>query len=428
MVAVLFISLALCLMLTVPIAISLGISTIAAASVNGSGNMMLGMLAQSTITSSDSFALMAMPFFMLVGTLMDRSGIAKKLIDVAESIVGSVVGGLGTATIVAAMMFAAISGSGPAVVAALGGILIPAMVKRGYKNEYAAAVVASASTIGPVIPPSIPMIVYAVTAGTSVTAMFMGGIIPGILMGIALIIVNFVISKKRGYIGVPRGGGFLWVMRKIWDGILAIIMPVLVLGGIYSGVVTPTESAVVGVVYTLLIGILVYKTLNLNNIKDALVDAAMLSAPVMFLLGGATVFGRLLTLQRIPEKLAVVMLGISSNPVVVLLLIMLFLIVTGMFIDTTSNIVLFAPLFVPIVTALGYDVVFFGVLMTINLCIGFLTPPLGMNLFVAQGISGAPLESLVKENMPFLIVLIVVMLIIMLFPDIVMFLPNLIAR
>lgn len=428
MIAVLFISLAVCLMLTVPIAISLGISTIAAACGMGSGATMLGMLAQSTITSSDSFALMAMPFFMLVGTLMDRSGIAKKLINVAEAIAGSAVGGLGTATIVAAMMFAAISGSGPAVVAALGGILIPAMVHRGYKNEYAAAVVASASTIGPVIPPSIPMIVYAVTAGTSVTAMFMGGVIPGILMGLGLIIVNYVICKKRGYVGVPRGGGFLWVMKKVWEGILAIIMPVMVLGGIYSGVVTPTESAVVGVVYTLIIGIFVFKTLNWSNIKDALVEAAMLSAPVMFLLGGATVFGRLLTLERIPEKLAVLMLGISSNPVVVLLMIMLFLLITGMFIDTTSNIVLFAPLFVPIVTSLGYDVVFFGVLMVINLCIGFLTPPLGMNLFVAQGISGAPLESLVKENMPMLITLIVVLFIIMLFPDIVMFLPNLAAR
>lgn len=428
MVGVLFVSLAVCLMFTIPIAISLGISTIAAATYSGTGSIMLGMLAQSTITSSDSFALMAMPFFMLVGTLMDRSGIAKKLIDVAEAIAGSAVGGLGTATIVAAMMFAAISGSGPAVVAALGGILIPAMVHRGYKNEYAAAVVASASTIGPVIPPSIPMIVYAVTAGTSVTAMFLGGIVPGILMGLALIIVNIITSKKRGYVGVPRGGNFLWVLRKIWDGILAIIMPVLVLGGIYSGIVTPTESAVIGVVYTLIIGVFIFKTLNLSKIKDALVEAAMLSAPVMFLLGGATVFGRLLTLERIPEKLAQVMLSISSNNIVVLLMIMFFLLITGMFIDTTSNIVLFAPLFVPIVLSLGYDIVFFGVLMVINLCIGFLTPPLGMNLFVAQGISGAPLEELVKENMPMLIVLIAVLFLIMLFPDIVMFLPNLASQ
>lgn len=426
----LFVALAICLALTIPIAISLGISTIVAGFVASKmlGIQMLTMLAQTTITGSDSTALLAMPFFMLVGTLMDQSGIAKKLINVAEAIVGEASGGLATATIVAAMLFAAISGSGPAVVSALGGILIPAMVHRGYSNEYAAATVASAATIGPVIPPSIPMIVYAVVAGSSVTALFIGGVIPGIIMGLALISVNYHISKRRGYHGVPRGGGLLWVLKKIKEGILAIIMPVIVLGSIYAGIATPTESAVMGVMYTLMIGCFVFRSLDLKKIQVALVDAAMLSAPVMFLLGGAAVFGRLLTLEHIPQMLAQLMLGFSDNRYLILVLIMLFLLVTGCFIDTTSNIVLFAPLFCPIITQLGYSLVYFGVLMTINLCIGFLTPPLGMNLFVAKNISGAPLGGIVKENMPYLIVLIIVLLICVICPPIITWLPSIIGN
>ena len=392
------------------------------------GMQMLNMLAQTTITGSDSTSLLAMPFFMLVGTLMDQSGIAKKLINVAEAIVGEVSGGLATATIVAAMLFAAISGSGPAVVSALGGILIPAMVHRGYSNEYAAATVASAATIGPVIPPSIPMIVYAVVAGSSVTALFLGGVVPGIIMGLSLISVNYYISKKRGYHGVPRGGGFFWILKKIKEGILAIIMPVIVLGSIYAGIATPTESAVMGVMYTLVIGCFVFRSLDLKKIRIALVDAAMLSAPVMFLLGGASVFGRLLTLEHIPQMLAQLMLGMSDNRYLILVLIMLFLLVTGCFIDTTSNIVLFAPLFCPIITQLGYSLVYFGVLMTINLCIGFLTPPLGMNLFVAKNISGAPLGGIVKENMAYLIVLIVVLFICVICPPIITWLPSVVGN
>lgn len=422
-VGVLFGVLAICLLLTVPIAVSLGIATIAAGfSLNAvTGNQMLTMLAQTTITASDNTSLLAMPFFMLCGSLMDRSGIAKRLI------VGEATGGLGATTIVAAMLFAAISGSGPACVAALGGILIPAMVRRGYSTEYAAATTASAGTIGPVIPPSIPMIVYAVSAGTSVTALFLGGVGPGVLMGLIMILYNFLISKKRGYKGTPRGGGFLWVLKQIWKGLPALLMPVIVLGGIYSGLATPTESAVLGVIYTLIVGFFVFRTLNFKLLKEALVEAAMMSAPVMFLLGGAAVFGRLLTLQRIPELLATAMLGLSDSKYVVMLLIMAFLLVAGMFIDTTSNIVLFAPLFCPIAQKLGLDLVYFGILMVVNLCIGFLTPPLGVNLFVAKNISGAPLGGLVKELMPYIGILVLALVLMVFFPQIVMFLPNLVG-
>lgn len=301
------------------------------------------------------------------------------------------------------------------------------MVKRGYSTEYAAATTASAGTIGPVIPPSIPMIVYAVSAGTSVTALFLGGVGPGVLMGLMMILYNFFVSKKRGYKGTPRGGGFGWVMKQVWKGLPALLMPVIVLGGIYSGLATPTESAVLGVIYTLIVGFFVFRTLNFKLVKDALVEAAMMSAPVMFLLGGAAVFGRLLTLQRIPEMLASAMLGLSSSKYVVMLLIMAFLLIAGMFIDTTSNIVLFAPLFCPIATKLGLDLVYFGILMVVNLCIGFLTPPLGVNLFVAKNISGAPLGGLVKELMPYIGILVLALILMVFFPQIVMFLPSLVG-
>ena len=424
MVAALFVTLAVCLVMEVPIAISLGISALAASACIGIFPQASSMLGQAVVTTSDSFSLMAMPFFMLVGSLMEESGIADRIVKVAEAIVGPTAGGLANAAIVAAIFFAGISGSGPAEVAALGSILIPAMSKRGYKKEYAASVVASASTIGPVIPPSIPMIVYGVTTGVSVSAMFMAGIIPGALMGLVLIAVNAVISRKRNYHGLPRGGGFIWVMKEIWKGLLALIMPFIVLGGIYSGVVTPTESAIIAVFYSLIVGKFVYKTLTLKKIYKALLDAAKLSAPVMFLLGGATLFGRVLTIAHIPTMLANWMLSISSNKTVIMLMIMIFFLISGMFIDTTSNIVLFAPLFCPIVSELGYSLVFFGVLMVINLCIGFLTPPLGMNLFVAQGLCKRPLMSIVKENMPFLIALIILLFVFMLFPDIITFLPD----
>lgn len=420
---VLFAVLVLLLVATVPIGVALATSTVIASFAAGLGETILGMMAQSMVTVADSFVMMAIPFFMLVGTLMEESGLAESLIDVAEAIVGPITGGLGAATIVAAMFFAAVSGSGPAVVAALGGILIPAMVKRGYGKDYAAAVVASASTIGPVIPPSIPMIVYGVAAGVSVSDLFIGGVIPGVLMGAGLIIANYIICRKNHYAGTPREGGFLWVLKKIWKGLPALFMPVIVLGGIYGGIVTPTESAVFGAIYTVIIGFCT-KSINLRKIWRALVRAALLTAPITILLGGASVFGRLLTLERIPETFAQWMLGLTSNPILGMLLIMIFLIIAGCFIDTTSCIVLFTPLFIDVVRGYGYSLVFFGILMTINLCIGFLTPPFGANLFVAQSVSGVPLEHIVKKNWGLLGILLVVLFLIMLFPDLVTWLPN----
>ena len=386
--------------------------------------LMFNLLGQAMVTTADSFPLMAIPFFMLVGSLMSRSGQSGEIIGVAEALTGTMPGGLGAAGIVACMIFAAISGSGPAVVAALGGFLIPAMTNRGYSPAYSGALMAAGATIGPVIPPSIPMIVYGVSSGASVVAMFIGGVVPGLIMGLALMLVNWYISSRRGYKGLPREEG-LDLGKMLWSAKWALFLPVLILGGIYGGIFTPTEAAVVGSVYALAVGIFIYRTLDRAKVKEAMIEAGLLSAVVMFILGGATTFGRLLTIERIPTLVAASMLEMTSSPILIMLIILVFLLIGGMFLDTISNIVLFTPLFLPVVKTLGYHPVFFGILMTVCLCIGFITPPVGVNLYVAQGISKAGLSELIKESLPFTGVLILVMLLLLIFPEIALFLPRL---
>ncbi|GKV64812.1 MULTISPECIES: TRAP transporter large permease [unclassified Sporosarcina] len=430
MLTVLFITLAICMLLTVPIAVAIAISTIVGFMVFHPGTPMFNLLAQAMVTSADSFPLMAVPAFMLVGTLMGKGGIADSLVGLAEGVTRKMPGGLGMAGIVASMFFAAISGSGPAIVAAIGSILIPQMSKRNYPPAYSAALLAAASIIGVVIPPSIPLIMFGVVAGASVTKLFIGGIIPGLLMGVGLIIVNYLVCKKKGYGIVSLEMQELEqqekvsVGRQLWNAKWALFMPILILGGIYAGIFTPTESAVVGSVYALLVGLLVSKSLNWQGIKESLIEASLLSAIIMFLIGGSLTFGRLLTMEHIPERIANTLFEISSNGIVIMLLIMLFLLITGMFIDTISNIILFTPIFLPVIIQLGYDPVYFGVLMTINLAIGYLTPPVGVSLFVAQGVAKVPFESIVRQVMPFLVILLVLLLLFLLFPSIIMVLPN----
>ena len=412
------------LILSIPVAVAMSASCALVFIFFYPGTPMIQLLAQAMVTTADSFPLMAIPFFMLVGTLMSRSGLAEEIINVGDALTGNITGGLGASTIVACMIFAAISGSGPAVVAALGVILIPAMVKRGYDAGYAGTLVAAGATIGPVIPPSIPMIIYSVIAGTSVVTLLAAGALPGVLMGGMLILFNYIISKKRGYLGKERQGGIRWVLQQCWKAKWALFLPFLILGGIYGGVFTPTEAAVVGCVYALLTGHFVYHQLSFENLFGAFVEAGLLSCLSMFILGGATTFGRLLTMEGIPQMLAAKMIGISSSPLVLMTIIMLFLLVTGMFIDTTSNVVLFTPLFLPIVKAAGFSPIVFGVVMTMNLCLGMITPPVGVNLYVAQGISKAPFELMIKESIPLAFALLIAVGLTILFPEIALMLPR----
>ncbi len=425
MLGTLMLVLFLCLFATVPIALSLGISTLGVFATQFPSMPMANNLAQAMITSADSFPLMAIPFFMLVGTLMEKTGIARRLVDIASILTGDTPGGLGMAAIVASMFFAAISGSGPATAAAIGGIMLPAMIEQRYSRSYSVGIVSGASIIGPIIPPSIPMIMYGVTVGVSVTKMFTAGFIPGFMLGGGLCLYNYFVSKKRGYRGNTVTMTRKEKINTFKGAIPAILMPVIVLGGIYGGIFTPTECSVVGVVYTLLVGKFVYHELTLKKLKESLVEAAITSATIMIIFGPATTFGRLLTIGKIPKMVTDAMLSFSTNKYVIMLIINVLLLIIGMFIDTNSSIVLFAPLFVPILTSLGYDIYYVGVIMVVNLCIGMLTPPLGANLFVAMRIGNISLEEALKEAMPVIGVEILILAVMILCPWLITFLPNL---
>ena len=425
MLGTLMLVLFLCLFATVPIALSLGISTLGVFATQFPSMPMANNLAQAMITSADSFPLMAIPFFMLVGTLMEKTGIARRLVDIASILTGDTPGGLGMAAIVASMFFAAISGSGPATAAAIGGIMLSAMIEQRYSRSYSVGIVSGASIIGPIIPPSIPMIMYGVTVGVSVTKMFTAGFIPGFMLGGGLCLYNYFVSKKRGYRGNTVTMTRKEKINTFKGAIPAILMPVIVLGGIYGGIFTPTECSVVGVVYTLLVGKFVYHELTLKKLKESLVEAAITSATIMIIFGPATTFGRLLTIGKIPTMVTDAMLSFSTNKYVIMLIINVLLLIIGMFIDTNSSIVLFAPLFVPILTSLGYDIYYVGVIMVVNLCIGMLTPPLGANLFVAMRIGNISLEEALKEAMPVIGVEILILAVMILCPWLITFLPNL---
>ncbi|MGM8365989.1 TRAP transporter large permease [Virgibacillus sp. W0181] len=416
------------LFISIPIAVALALSTIVVFFIYYQEVNMITNLAQAMVTTADSFTLLAIPFFMLIGSLMEKSGIAESLINFAESLVGRITGGLGMTTIVASLLFAAISGSGVAEVAAIGAIMVPLMAKKGYDRDYAGALVAASATMGPVIPPGITLIIYGVTVGVSITALFTAAAIPGVILGMGLIVYNYFTSKKRGYKGLGGKTSIKAIMKDAYKAKWALFLPVIILGGIYTGVFTPTEAAVVGSVYSLVVGAVVYKAINFKVLKEAFVDSALLSAIVMFLLGGATVLGRLFALERIPERIAESVLSLSDSAILIMIMINVILLIAGMFLDPTSSIILLAPLFLPIVVELGYDPVFFGVIMIINLCIGLLTPPVGMNLFVAQSIADVSFERLVVQVFPMILILIIVLIILIAFPQIVMFLPNLLGH
>lgn len=413
------------LFLTVPIGVGFGIADLAVFQEFYQGTPMVSMLAQTTVTSIDSFPLLAIPFFMLVGTLMEKGGIAARLIDISNLLTGKKPGGLGTATVVACCFFAAISGSGPATAAAIGGLMIAELLRQGYSRGYSGALIGSAAIIGPVIPPSIPMIMYGVTVSVSVSHLFLGGIIPGVLLGVGLIVWNKYVSKKRGYKAPDRVYTKEDKKKILVGGIPAILMPLIVLGGIYSGVFTPTECAIVAVVYALIVSTFVYKTMSWEMLKEATIEAGVSSALVMILFGGANTLGKLLTMHKVPQLATEALLSVSESGIIIMLLLNVALFIIGMFIDTTSAIILFSPIFAPVAAAYGYDTLHFGIIMVINLCIGMITPPMGGNLFIGQRIAGATFEDALKESLPMLAALYIVLLIVILVPQLSLALPRL---
>ncbi|MGO1580900.1 MAG: TRAP transporter large permease [Peptoniphilaceae bacterium] len=401
------------LFLSVPIGYAIGIATLI--TMIKFTSMPTLMIAQNAVAGVDSFPLLAIPFFMLAGNLMSSGGIAKRLVDFFESFIGHITGGLGMVTIVVCMFFAAISGSAVATVSAVGAFMIPQMVDHGYSKAFSAALTAAAGTIGVIIPPSVPFVIYGVVSGASITEMFTAGFLPGILMGIALMIVCYIVSKKEGYKGSDFKKTKKEKIKAFKDAFWAILSPIIILGGIYSGKFTPTEAAVVSVVYSFIIGVFVYKELDVKGAYNAFRDAIVVNGATTFMIGLSTAFAALLTMEQIPLKIATFITSLSNNGVLILLMINLLLIIVGMFIDNIPATIILTPILLPIAVKFGMSPVTFGIMLTMNLAIGFCTPPYGINLFVASAVSKVKMENLTHHIIRMIFALMVVLILVTFF-------------
>lgn len=420
--AILFGSFFLLLIIGVPIGVALGTASLLA--IAYIPFLDFDLYALGLVSGIDSFTLIAVVLFTLAGSLMASGGISRRLIAVADRAFGRSPGDLGTVTIMACLFFAAISGTGSATVAAIGLAMIPALVKRGYDRAYAGAMVASAGGLGVMIPPSVVMIVYAVSAGVSVTALFMAGIVPGIVIALTLIAYNIIMRRRMKERGedVEVEQGSVWAALN--EAKLALAMPVVVLGGIYSGIVTPTESSAVAVVYALVVSCFVYRELPLSALPRMMLDAALLVSAVLIIIGASVAFGRIIALERIPSDLAEFVLSLTDSWAIVLLAAIVLLLIVGTFLETLAAIVILTPVLLPIMTQLGVDPVHFGIVMIVALAIGFVTPPLGANLFMAAQVGQVPYDKIARRIFPWVGAMIVALLIIAFVPGLSLGLPR----
>ena len=385
----------------------------------------IAFLYRNIYNGIDSFPLMAIPFFMLAGELMNRGGITKRLVDFAQVMMGHFRGGLAHVNILSSMLFAGLSGSAVADTSALGSMLIPAMEKNGYTRRFAAAVTAASSVIGPIIPPSGIMIIYAYVMGESVAALFLGGMIPGIMVGVGLMIVTGYLAKKNDFPVASKRANWRERLRAAARAFFPLLTPVIILGGILAGVFTPTEASAVAVAYALIISIFMLKTMTWRDLPEVLVRAALSSTVVLLLVGAAMAFKAIVGLSHLPEILAGWVLSLSSNPLVLLFLINILLFIIGMFLDAGPAIIILGPILAPIFIEMGVHPVHFAIIMSVNLTVGLVTPPMGLVLFVASSISGVRVESLAKTILPFLAVEILVIFMITYIPPISLFIPEL---
>ncbi|MFO7913985.1 MAG: TRAP transporter large permease [Desulfotignum sp.] len=419
--SILFSAFGILLIIGAPIAVALGMAAMAAFMSIGKDVTTLVQIAYNAV---NSFPVMALPAFILSGALMQGSGISRRLVAVAEALAGRMAGGLGASTVLACLFFGAISGSGPATTAAVGMLMIPAMVRKGYDRSYASAVTASSGGLGIVIPPSIPMVIYGVTASVSITQLFIAGVFPGLLIASGIIILNYIISKKKGY----KPNEDEWSLKKtlltIKDGFWALMAPVVILGGIYSGFFTPTEAAIVSIFYTLFVGIFIYQELKLPAIFKSLDSTTWLSGRVLIILFTAQAFGRLLVQYKIPDAIAAWLLALTGNVYIIWAMIILFLILIGMFMETLATIMLVTPVLLPVMTSLGVDPIHFGVVLVMCCEIGFETPPLGENLFIASGIGKVSIEEISLKAIPFSVIQILAVFIVAYTPGFCLWLPK----
>ena len=411
------------LFLNVPIAISLGVSSVVTTMIVKPA--MMSTIATNLYSSTNTYVLLAIPFFILAGNIMEVSGISTKLINFFNSLVGHTKHGTAMVCVIVACSFAAISGSGPATVATLGGILIPAMNESGYEKSTSAALMSTAGAIGLVIPPSITFVVYGSVTGTSVGSLFMSGIIPGILIGFAIYWTMVITSRGRVLHSRPKcSGKERWAAFK--DAVWGLLMPVIILGGIYGGIFTPTEAAAVSAIYGFVVGIFVYKSVNVKGIIRILKQTASQTAVVMLIIGCAAVFGKVLTFTGIAASASKALISIANgNKYIFLLMVNIILVIAGCFIDANSALYILCPILFPIAKQLGINPVHLGAVMVVNLALGLITPPVGVNLFTGCGVAGITLNEMVKKIWPFVIAVLIVLLIVTYVPAIPMLLPNL---
>jgi tripartite ATP-independent transporter DctM subunit len=387
----------------------------------------LEMIPQYIVGGTDSFALLAIPFFFLAGEIMNSAGMTERIVKFSDGLVGGIRGGLSHVNVVTNMIYAGISGSAVADAAAIGSFMIPSMVRAGYPPGFSAAINAAAATIGPIIPPSIPMIIYGVLANVSVGELFLSGVFPGLFMGGYLMFVAYVISVRRGY---PKGK-FMPLLELLRLGarvFLAFLSPVIIVGGILLGVFTATEAGAIAVLYSILIGFFFYRELEPGKLWEIFRDTIVSTGTVLIIVGVSYLFGWIIAQSGIGGKVGEIILSISQNPNVVLLELMIFFFIVGMFMDPLAGLIIFVPIFLPIVTSLGVHPVHFGLITVLNLMIGLLTPPVGYLLYITSAISGEKVEVVIRECIPFIIALIVVLLICVYWPGMVMLLPNLLGR
>lgn len=421
MALILFISFIVLIFLGIPVAFSLGISSLIYLIM---GDIPLNIMAQKMYAGIDSFVLVCIPGFILAGNLMNTGGITKRIIHFANASVGFIRGGLSLANVAASMLFAGISGTALADTASIGAILIPAMKEEGYDADFSAAVTASSSTVGPIIPPSLPMIIAGTLTGVSVGKLFLAGTIPGLLLGLSLMGVSYFISVKRNY---PKGERLPIkdIMKSFVQAFWAIAMTILILFGILGGVFTPTEASIIAVVYAVIIGKFVYKELKFNQLPRIIIDSMRMTAAIMVLVGFANLFAWIMASEQIPQLIAKTILAISTNKIVVILLINLLLLFVGTFMETIAALVILFPVLLPVATSVGIDPIQFGVMAVLNLVIGLTTPPVGVCLFVASSIGKVSIIKITKAILPFLIVSLIVLLLVSYVPAITLFLPSL---
>lgn len=389
------------------------------------GNIDLTIVAVRMIFGIDSFLLLSVPFFILAAEVMNTSGTTRRIFNFAQALVGHIPGGLAHVNVVNSMIFAGMSGSAIADAAGVGMMEVDAMVQEGYPKPFAAALSAATSTIGPIIPPSIPMVIYGSIAQVSVGALFLGGIIPGTMMGLAMMALVYVQALQRGYPREPRVAlrGFI---AALLAGIPPLLAPAILLGGIYTGFFTPTEAAAVAVLYALFLGMVIYREIGLKQLPKLLLRVVENTAMIMFIVTTASVFGWILAREQIPQTIAAAFLEVTRNPTLMLLILNVLFLILGMFMETLAIMLIFFPIVVPIIQAVGIDPVHFGVVAVLNLMIGLLTPPFGMLLFLMSGLTKLPMAEILRELVPYIVILIGCLLLISMVPQLVMFVPNLV--